>query len=110
MELGGEGRAVDENFSFRADEQRVTGQAEDGELGGVVGDDGENNVGRGGDGGEGGGVFRADFPGERGGGRGVGVVDGGDGVAAVLEATGHVGAHAADSDEGDFFSSSHGEV
>ena len=107
VDLGGEGGAVDEGFALGAGEKGVgTGGrvGKDGELGGVVGDDGEDDVGGGGYLGEGGGVVRAQFGGEGGGGGSVDVVDGGDDVAVVeLETPGHVGAHATDSDEGDGF-------
>ena len=45
-----------------------------------------------------------DLGGEGGGARGVNVVDGRHGVVTLFETAGHVGAHATDSDEGDFFS------
>jgi len=61
------------------------------------------SISRCGDGGERGGVRGADLGGEGGRAGGVDVVDGGHSVAAIFEAAGHVGAHATDSDEGDFF-------
>ena len=102
VDLGREGGAVDEDLAFRAEEKGVAGLAEDGELGGIVRDDGDDHVGGGGDRREGRGVERAQLGGEGGGGGGVGVVDGGHAEVTILEAAGHVGPHATDSDEGDF--------
>ena len=48
-------------------------------------------------------ISRADFVRERLGALSVNVVDGGDVEVLVLESAGHVGAHAADSDEANFF-------
>ena len=104
VDLGCEGGAVDEGLALGSKKQRVAGLAEDGELRGVVSDDGDNHIGGGGNGGEGGRVGGADLTGEGGGTGGVDVVDGGHGVLTLFETAGHVGAHATDSDEGDFFS------
>jgi hypothetical protein len=69
-------------------------------LRGIIGDDGENEVGGGSDFGERGAGFGAEFGGEGLRAGRVDVVNGGDAVVLVFEAAGHVGAHAADSDEG----------
>jgi len=98
---GGNGGAIDEYFTRRADEQRIARRGKNGQLGRVIGDDGEDDCGGGGDGGEGVAGLRAEFGGERGGGGAVGVVAGGDGEPLGGEAAGHVRAHAADADEGD---------
>jgi len=68
-------------------------------LRGVVGDDGEHDVGGGGDVGESRADPRIEFGAERLRGGRVSVIHGGDGVALFFEATRHVGAHAADADE-----------
>ena len=104
VDLGCERGAVDEGLALGAKKQRVAGLAEDGELGGIVSDDRDDHISGGGDGGEGRRVSRANLGGEGGGAGGVDVVDGGHGVVTLFETAGHVGAHATDSDEGDFFS------
>ena len=77
------------------------GGGEDGALGSVGGDNGEDRVGGRCDGGELGADARANLGSELLRGGGVAVINGGDGVALFFEATGHVGAHAADADECD---------
>ena len=66
----------------------------------VVGDD---DVAQLGDAGKFGAGFRADFGGDFGGALAVHVIDGGDFIAALFEAAGHVCSHATDADEADFF-------
>ena len=107
---GGEGGAVDENFAGGAGEKGVAGFGEDGELGGVVGHHGDDDLGGGGDGGERQGVGGAEFLGEGGGRGGMAIVNGDHEVAAVVKATGHVGAHATDSDEGYFLGHGRGKI
>jgi hypothetical protein len=92
--------AVDEGLALRAGEERVTALGKHAELRGVVGDDGENDVGRGGDLGERARALRADLGGERIGAGGMNIVDRGDGVTAIFEPASHVGSHATDSHEG----------
>ena len=103
MGLRGKGGAVDEGAAFRADEEAVFFAGEDGELRFVVGDDGDDDVAQLGDAGEFGAGFRADFGGDFGGALAVHVIDGGDFIAALFEAAGHVCSHATDADEADFF-------
>ena len=102
VELRAEGGAVDEGATGGVGEERVAGGCEDGAHGGVVGDDGEDDIGEGGDLGEGVAGFGTDFGGEFGGGGLIDVVDGGDWVTDFVDAAGHIGTHASDSDEGDF--------
>ena len=103
---GCDGGAVDEEFAPGAGEQAAGVNAL---HGAVVGDDGDDDVGSRGEGFEVGGGGAGEFAGQLVGGGRVGVEDGGDGEAAVLEPACHFRAHAADADEGNFVRSSHGK-
>ena len=99
LDAGGEGRAIDEGAALRAGEEVVALAEEDLLHRGVVGHDGEDDVGLGGDVGE---LFaggRAQFRGEGLRGLGVHIVDGGDFVLEIVEAAGHIGPHASDADK-----------
>src|SRR5687767_14287958 len=91
--------AVDEDFALGADEQRITLLGKDGKLRRVIGDNGENHVGRGGDFGERAGAPGANFTREAVGTGGVNIVNGGDRVVTLFEAASHIGSHATDSNK-----------
>lgn len=101
MNTWGDGGTVDEGFAGGVGKEVVSGVEEDAAHGGVIGNDGENEVGGGGDFSECGGGCASEFGGEGFGEGRVAIVDGGDVVAGVLKVTRHVGAHAADADECD---------
>ena len=93
--------AVDERASGSTGEEVVFAEV-DRFHGGVVGYDREHDIGPRCDLGQGGASGCTDFGGEAGGHFGIEVEDGGDVVAFVIEAAGHVAAHAAEADESDF--------
>ena len=105
----GDRGAVDECFSGSTEEERVAIRPEEGELGGIVGDDCENDFCGGGDFSKG---FRggcADFRSEGFCGGAVGIENCGDRKIEGFETTGHVGSHASDTDKGDWFFHGSGE-
>lgn len=102
---GAERGAIDEEFTAAAFQEAAV---EDGLHGFVIGDDGEDGVGVFGYVGEGLGWRGLEFGGELAGGFGVEVMEGAEGVAAILEAAGHIGSHASEADDTDMLD--HGGV
>lgn len=102
VDLGRERGAIDEDATGGVLQQIVFLIREDVELGLVIGDDGDDDIGEFRDARERGAGGGADLGGEFCGGFLAHIIDGADRVAAFLEATSHVGTHATDPDESNF--------
>jgi hypothetical protein len=102
VDLGGQSGAIDEHATGCTLEEVVLLVRENVQLGLVIGDHGDHDIGEFGDLGEGGASRAANFGREFGGGAGTHVIERADGVAAFLQATGHVRTHTTDTDESNF--------
>src|SRR5690606_23168422 len=101
---GGNGGAVDEEVSFGVGEKAIVRVGVENVFHGVViGNDGDNDVGKLGDAAEFFARFGVEFIGDFLGRFAVDVVNGGDFVMTFFETASHVGAHAADADDSNFF-------
>ena len=103
MDVGGDGGAIDEDFTTGILEEARAFFGEDFVHGSVVGDDGDDHVRKFGDAREVFAGFSAEFRGEFLRDFTAGIVNRRNGVAAIFEAPSHVRAHATDSDKSDFF-------